>query len=79
MKTGEVYELTVPMGATSNVFQSGHRVRLEVSSSNFPRWERNMNRGGANSEQKDGVPARNTVHHSASHRSRLVLPVIARK
>lgn len=79
MKPGEVYELTIPMGATSNVFQSGHRVRLEVSSSNFPRWERNMNRGGANSEQEDGVPARNSVHHSASRRSRLVLPVIARK
>jgi putative CocE/NonD family hydrolase len=79
MRPGEVYELTIPLGATSNVFQSGHRIRLEVSSSNFPRWERNMNRGGANSEQKDGVPARNTVHHSASNPSRLVLPVIARK
>lgn len=79
MRPGEVYELTIPMGATGNVFLSGHRIRLEVSSSNFPRWERNMNRGGVNSEQKDGVPARNSVHHSSSYPSRLVLPVIARK
>lgn len=79
MRPGEVYELTIPLGATSNVFLPGHRIRLEVSSSNFPRWERNMNRGGVNSEQKDGVPAHNTVHHSASYPSRLVLPVVARK
>ena len=79
MRPNEVYELTLLLGATSNVFLPGHRVRLEVSSSNFPRWERNMNRGGVNAEQRSGVPARNTVHHSASHPSRLVLPVVARK
>ncbi|MBL8265206.1 CocE/NonD family hydrolase [Steroidobacter sp.] len=77
MRKGEVYELTIPLGATSNVFLPGHRIRLEISSSNFPRFERNLNRGGVNSEQADGVVAENTVHHSKAHPSRLVLPVVA--
>ena len=76
MRPGETCELTIPLGATSNVFLPGHRVRLEVSSSNFPTYERNLNRGGINVAQPSGVPARNTVHHTGKLRSRLVLPVL---
>lgn len=78
MKQGERYELTMPLGAISNVFLPGHRVRLEVSSSNFPRFERHMNLGGNNSEQSRWAVARNTVHHTPELKSRLILPVVER-
>lgn len=76
MCPGETYELTIPLGATSNVFLPGHRVRLEVSSSNFPQYERNLNVGGVNVEQTKWAVARNTMHHTPRLRSRLVLPVL---
>jgi hypothetical protein len=76
MQPGEVYELRIDLEATSNYFAPGHRVRLEVSSSSFPRWERNLNTGGPNYDETRGVPARNRVHHSPRHPSHVVLPVI---
>jgi putative CocE/NonD family hydrolase len=76
MRQGEVYPIRIPLGATSNVFLPGHRVRLEVTSSNFPQYERNLNVGGVNVEQKTWAVARNTVHHGGRVRSRLVLPVV---
>lgn len=76
MRTGETYQLTIPLGATSNVFLPGHRIRLEISSSNFPQYERNLNVGGVNVEQTKWAVARNTVHHTPELRSRLVLPVV---
>ncbi|MBL8266307.1 CocE/NonD family hydrolase [Steroidobacter sp.] len=78
MKAGEHYELTIPLGAISNVFQPGHRIRLEVSSSNFPRFERNLNLGGNNSEQSRWSVAKNTIHHTPELKSRLILPVVER-
>jgi len=72
----QVYELKVNMGATSNYFAPGHRIRLEISSSNFPRFDRNLNTGGRNYDEKEGVPARNTIHHSNMHASAIILPVI---
>jgi predicted acyl esterase len=65
---------------TSNVFLPGHRIRLEVSSSNFPRYDRNTNTGGAiNTETLDqAVVATNRVLHGPEHPSRLVLPIIRR-
>ncbi len=80
MERGQVYELTVDLVATANVFAAGHRIRLEVSSSNFPRFDRNTNTGGtiADETEQDLRPATNRVHHCASHPSRLVLPVIRR-
>ena len=68
MEDGEIYEIHVDLHATSNYFDKGHRVRLEVSSSNFPRWSRNLNTGGNNYDESEGRPANNTVHHSAEHR-----------
>ena len=76
MKTGEVYEARLDLHATSNYFGSGHRVRLEVSSSSFPRFDRNLNTGGNNYDESEWVIAENAVHHSAKYPSHLLLPVI---
>ncbi|MFI5953136.1 CocE/NonD family hydrolase [Cryptosporangium sp. NPDC051539] len=80
MTPGEVYEVTVPMAVTSNVFLPGHRIRLDVSSSNFPHYDRNSNTGGVISSEAldDMVVAENTVHHGGARPSRLVLPLINR-
>jgi len=77
---GEVYEVTLDLSVTSNVFLPGHRIRLEVSSSNFPRFDRNTNTGGTVIEdgEEDVVVAVNHVFHGPGHPSRLVLPVIDR-
>ncbi|MGW6035131.1 CocE/NonD family hydrolase [Gordonia terrae] len=76
----EVYEVTVQLGVTSNVFLPGHRVRLDISSSNFPRFDRNTNTGGFISGESidDAVVATNRVLHGPAHPSRLVLPIISR-
>lgn len=75
-----VYELTVDLSVTANVFLPGHRIRLEVSSSNFPRYDRNTNTGGtiATGADDDLAVAVNRVHHGPAHPSRLVLPLIER-
>src|SRR6267154_2790196 len=77
---GSVYELRIDLGATSNVFLAGHSIRLEVSSSNFPRFDRNSNTGGtiASEQEKDFVQAINRVYHSQVNPSHLILPVIER-
>jgi putative CocE/NonD family hydrolase len=76
---GRVYELAVDLGPTSNVFLPGHRIRLEVSSSNFPRYDRNTNTGGRIAyDTAEPVVAVNTVRHGPNHPSRLVLPIIRR-
>ena len=62
--------------ATSNYFAAGHRIRVEISSSAFPRYARNLNTGGDNHDETESVVARNTVHHSRQHASRIVLPVV---
>lgn len=76
MRPGQVYPITVNVHATSNYFGPGHRIRVEVSSSNFPRFDRNLNTGGDNSRDTVMVVARNVVHHSAKYPSHLVLPVV---
>ena len=76
----QVCEVTVDLSVTSNVFLPGHRIRLEVSSSNFPRFDRNTNTGGAIAEdgEQDVRVAVNRVFHGPRHPSRLVLPIIDR-
>jgi putative CocE/NonD family hydrolase len=78
MEPGEVYELRFAPLVTSNEFQAGHRIRIEVSSSNYPRFERNLNTGGQNARETRHVVATNTVHHGAERASHIVLTTIAR-
>jgi putative CocE/NonD family hydrolase len=76
MEKGEVYELKLSPMSTSNYFDAGHRIRIEVSSSNFPRFTRNLNTGGRNYDETEGVVAHNVVHHSAEYPSRIRLPIV---
>lgn len=76
LERGQVYELRVDLQATATFFPAGHRLRIEVSSSNFPRFDRNLNTGGKNYDETQGVTARNTVLHSARHPSHVVLPIV---
>ncbi|HUN86971.1 MAG TPA: CocE/NonD family hydrolase [Terracidiphilus sp.] len=73
---GKVYEYKIDVWSTSNVFLKGHRIRLEVSSSNFPRFDRNLNTGKSAAESADMVKATQTILHDAEHPSALVLPVV---
>jgi uncharacterized protein len=73
---GQVYPLSVDLWATSNVFHAGHRIRLEVSSSNFPRFDRNLNTGEFAANSDKWVPATNTILHDAAHPSALLLPIV---
>ncbi len=73
---GKVYEYKIDLWATGNVFLKGHRIRLEVSSSNFPRFDRNLNTGKSGAESSDYVKATNVILHDAEHPSALVLPVV---
>ena len=78
MEPGNVYTLRVSPMSTSNYFASGHRMRIEVSSSNFPRFTRNLNTGGNNYDEAEGVVAHNIVHHSRQYPSQIRLPVVRR-
>jgi putative CocE/NonD family hydrolase len=77
MQPGKVYPLRISLGATSNYFGPGHRIRLEVSSSNFPEFDRNLNIGGNNAEGTHWVKATNSVHYSEQYPSHLTLPIVA--
>jgi len=76
MEKGKVYKITFQAMTTSNYFEAGHRIRVEVSSSNFPRFDRNLNTGGNNYDETKGVIARNKVHHSKQYPSEIRLTVV---
>jgi predicted acyl esterase len=76
MERGKVYKVAVPPLVTSNAFLPGHRIRIEVASSAFPMLERNLNTGGNNFDEKDGVIAHNVIHHAPNYLSTIVLPVV---
>jgi putative CocE/NonD family hydrolase len=76
MNPGQTYEITLDLWATSNVFLRGHTLRLEISSSNFPRFDRNLNTGEEINDGHRLVSATNTIVHDEQHPSALVLPVI---
>ncbi|MFH1572634.1 MAG: CocE/NonD family hydrolase [Acidobacteriota bacterium] len=78
MEPGKVYKVALQPMTTSNYFAAGHRIRVEVSSSNFPRFDRNMNTGGKNYDEVQGVVARNAVHHSTQYPSQVTLTVVKR-
>jgi len=76
MEKGNVYEVNLTPMSTSNYFKEGHRIRIEISSSNFPRFDRNLNTGGNNYDESEGVTATNSIHHSTEYPSRIGLPVV---
>ena len=76
MKPGEVYPITVDLTVTSLYVGAGHRIRLEISSSNFPRFERNLNTGGKNFDETEWKVARNVVYHSGARASYVLLPIV---
>jgi predicted acyl esterase len=76
MEGGKVYKVTLPPLVTANVFQAGHRIRLQVASSSFPVYERNLNTGGANYNEKDPVTAHNVIHHGPDYPSSVALTVV---
>ena len=75
---GEVYEYSIDLWATSNVFKAGHRLRVEIASSNFPRFDRNPQTGEAAAEARWLKPALQRVFHDESRPSHIVLPIIPR-
>ena len=78
MNPGQIYEFTIRLYPTSNVFKAGHRIRLDVSSSNFPRFDVNPNTGEPLNDYRRMVTATNTVYHDHGHPSHVVLPMIPR-
>lgn len=76
MEKDKVYKFSFQPMVTSNYFAPGHRIRIEISSSNFPRFDRNMNTGGKNYDETKGVIARNSVHHSKQYPAEITLSVI---
>jgi uncharacterized protein len=79
IKPGQTYKFVIDLWATSNVFRKGHILRLEVSSSNFPRFDRNLNTGDEAGQTSKYVTATNTIYHDAAHPSALVLPIMPGK
>ncbi len=75
---GRVHEYTIDLWATSHVCKAGHRLRVEISSSNFPRFDRNPNTGAPLGEDERLEVAQQIIHHSAEYQSHIVLPVIPR-
>jgi putative CocE/NonD family hydrolase len=75
---GKVYEYKIDLWSTSNVFLKGHQIRLEISSSNFPRFDRNLNTGKPASTSAIFVKATNKILHDPAHPSALILPVVPR-
>ncbi len=78
VEPNKVYKVTLQPMTTSNYFEPGHRMRIEVSSSNFPRFDRNLNSGGNNYNEAQGVVAHNAVHHSKQYPSKVTITVVKR-
>jgi uncharacterized protein len=76
MEPGTPYEMTIKLYPSSNVFKRGHRIRVDISSSNFPRFDINPNTGEPLNDNRRQVIATNTIHHDAAHPSHILLPVI---
>lgn len=76
MEPGKVYAVKFQPMMTSNYFAPGHRLRIEISSSNFPRFDRNLNTGGQNYDETKGVVARNKVHHSKQYPAQITISVV---
>ena len=76
LEPGAVYEFTIDLWPTSNVFLKGHRIRVDISSSNFPRFDRNLNTGNSFAEDAEMRAARQMMFHDRARLSHIILPVI---
>jgi putative CocE/NonD family hydrolase len=79
LKPGEIVEFIIRLGPISQLFRAGHRIRIDVTSSNFPTFDRNMNTGNPVGEDAEGIPASQTVYHRSGYVSYIDLPVIPAK
>jgi uncharacterized protein len=77
LKPGEVHQFGVDLWSTAQVFKAGHRLRVHVTSSDFPRYDRNLNTGGTFATESHSAVALNTVFHDTVRPSHLSLPVMA--
>ncbi len=75
-RPGEIYTMNIDAGVTSNVFRAGHRIRIDISSSNFPRFDRNPNTGRAIADETELRVANQTIYHGRQYPSHVLLPVI---
>jgi hypothetical protein len=78
IQPNQVYEVKLNLFPTANLFKKGHRIRVDISSSNFPRWDLNPNSGEPLGESRRKIEADNTIYHSQAFPSRIVLPIITR-
>jgi len=78
LELGQIYEYTIDLWETSNVFKAGHRLRLDIASASFPRWDRNPNTGEDFGKSATMQAAHQTILHDAAHPSHLILPIIPR-
>jgi putative CocE/NonD family hydrolase len=76
LEPDKVYEYGIDVAVTGNVFRKGHCIRVEISSSNFPRFDRNLNTGHMLGTDAEMRPARQTVYHTREYPSHILLPVI---
>ncbi len=76
IEAGKIYEYTIDLWATSNLFKKGHKIRVEISSSNFPRFDRNLNTGNYFATDTTMVKANQVIYHTEEYPSCIVLPVI---
>ncbi|MBI2761790.1 MAG: CocE/NonD family hydrolase [Chloroflexi bacterium] len=78
LEPGQIYRYTIDLWATSNVFLPGHRIRLEISSSNFPRFDRNPDTGNTIATDTDLTAAQQRIYHDPQHPSHILLPIVPR-
>ena len=76
MDPGKIYRFEVDLWSTAQTFLPGHRVRVQVTSSDFPRYDRNLNTGGPFGEEVRGAVAVNTIFHDALRPSYILLPIL---
>jgi putative CocE/NonD family hydrolase len=76
MKPGDVYQISTDMYPTAMIFKKGHRIRLDISSSNFPRFDVNPNTGEPLNDNRRSAAAVNTIYHDDLHPSQIVLPIV---
>lgn len=76
MEPGEVYQFEIDLTATAQTFLAGHKIRIQVASSDFPKFDRNLNLGGPFGEESQGQVAINTIYHDATRPSHIILPIM---